>query len=115
RRIFSAEKQAMNPAHPFASFATGNLDTLSDRDGRAIRDDLLAFYQQHYSADRMTLVLAGNYDLQQLEQWAVQHFAAVPVRNTVSRSPNPPLFAEGQLPLDLTIEPVKEIRRLQFT
>ena len=63
----------------------------------------------------MTLVLAGNYDLQQLEQWAVQHFAAVPVRNTVSRSPNPPLFAEGQLPLDMTIEPVKEIRRLQFT
>lgn len=115
RRIFSAEKQAMNPQHPFASFATGNLDTLSDRPGSTIRDELLDFYAKHYSADRMTLVLAGNYELDQLQQWAEQHFATVPVRNTTPRQPNPPLFADGQLPLDLNIEPVKEIRRLQFT
>lgn len=115
RRIYSAEKQAMNPAHPFASFSTGNLDTLSDRDDSKIRDDLLAFYKEHYSADRMTAVLAGNYSLEQLETWATSHFSAVPVRQTTPRTQTPPLFGEGQLPLDMNIEPVKEIRRLQFT
>ena len=48
RRIYSAEKQAMNPVHPYAKFATGSLKTLEDRPDSLIRDELLAFYQQHY-------------------------------------------------------------------
>ncbi|MCD8522070.1 MAG: insulinase family protein [Saccharospirillaceae bacterium] len=115
RRIYSAEKQAMNPEHPYASFATGNLDTLSDRADSKIRDDLLTFYNNHYSADRMTLVLASKDPLDQLESWAKSHFSAVPDHQTVAREANPPLFIPGQLPLDMNIEPVKEIRRLQFT
>lgn len=115
RRIFSAEKQAMNPAHPYAGFATGNLDTLSDRPDRKIRDDLIEFYQQHYSADQMTLVLAGNYPLQQLQDWAKNHFSAVPKRDIQLADSRPPMFVPEQLPLDVNIEPVKEIRRLQFT
>lgn len=115
RRIYSAEKQAMNPANPYSSFSVGNLDTLSDRKDSKVRDDLIKFYDQHYSADRMTAVLAGNYPLDQLEQWAKSHFSDVPVRLTDKRPPSPPLFTKGQLPLDMNIEPVKEIRRLQFT
>lgn len=115
RRIFSAEKQAMNPEHSYASFSTGNLDTLSDRDGSKIRDELLTFYAEHYSSDRMTLVLAGNYSLEQLEQWAVSHFTDVPRATTTKTTSTEPLFVEGQLPLDMNIEPIKEIRRLQFT
>ena len=115
RRIYSAEKMAMNPQHPFSQFATGNLDTLSDREGDKVRDDLLEFYKKHYSAERMTAVVAGNYSLDQLETWARGHFADVPVHHTEPRSERPPLFKPGQLPLDMNIEPVKEIRRLQFT
>ncbi|MAK92122.1 MAG: peptidase M16 [Oleibacter sp.] len=115
RRIYSAEKMAMNPQHPYAHFATGNLDTLSDREGDKVRDDLVAFYKKHYSAERMTAVVAGNYPLDQLEQWARGHFADVPVHKTEPRAERPPLFKANQLPLDMNIEPVKEIRRLQFT
>lgn len=115
RRIYSAEKHAMNPEHPFSQFSVGTLDTLADRDGSRIRDELLTFYDAHYSADRMTLVLAGKHSLDELEQWANSHFSTVPKRVTTARAPRPSLFAEGQLPLDLNIEPVKEIRRLQFT
>merc|ERR1711879_1018245 len=42
RRIYNAEKQAMNPDHPYAKFSTGNLDTLSDRPDSKIRDELIA-------------------------------------------------------------------------
>lgn len=115
RRIFSAEKQAMNPNHPYASFSTGNLDTLSDRPDSRIRDELIAFYDQHYSADRMTLVIAGNYSLEQLSAWATAQFSDIPVRQTAPLHTDEPLFIAEQLPLDMTIKPIKEIRRLQFT
>lgn len=115
RRIYSAEKQAMNPNHGYAMFATGNLDTLADRENSNVRDDLLEFYQQHYSADKMTLVLSGNYPLRLLEAWAKEHFAAIPQHSTQDRNLSEPLFVAGQLPLDMNIEPVKEIRRLQFS
>lgn len=118
RRIYSAEKQAMNPDHPYASFATGSLDTLADRvgdNGGSIRDDLLSFYSNHYSADRMTLVLTGNFSINELRNLAKSHFSDIPVHQTLPHDTTQPLFLEGQLPLDMNIEPVKEIRRVQFS
>lgn len=118
RRIYSAEKQAMNPDHPYASFATGSLDTLADRDGDngdSIRNDLLSFYKAHYSADRMTLVLAGNLSLNELRELAKTHFTDIPKHKTQPRDLSQPLFLAEQLPLDMNIEPIKEIRRLQFS
>ncbi len=115
RRIFSAQKMAMNPEFGFSEFATGNLDTLSDRPDSKIRDELIHFYETHYSSDRMTLVIAGNYELDQLANWARGHFSTVPQRDVSFSRPDVPVFVPEQLPLDMNIEPVKEIRRLQFT
>ena len=114
RRIFSAEKQAMNPDHPYAKFATGSLTTLEDRPGSSIRDELITFYNQHYSANEMTLALIGNYDLDTLEQWTQQRFSAIPKRNIVAKAKRPPLYLQEQLPLDLQIEPIKELRQLKL-
>lgn len=115
RRIYSAEKQALNPKHPYAQFSVGSLDTLADRDGRSIRDELIQFYEQHYSADRMTLVLSGNFPLKQLERWVKARFADIPKRELTPSAQNEPLFAANQLPLDMHIEPIKELRRVQFS
>ncbi|MFT6189178.1 MAG: secreted Zn-dependent insulinase-like peptidase [Oleispira sp.] len=114
RRIFSAEKQAMNPAHPYAKFATGSLTTLEDRPGSAIRDELITFYNQHYSANEMTFALIGNYDLDTLEQWTQERFSAIPKRDIVVKAKRPPLYQQDQLPLDLQIEPIKELRQLKL-
>ena len=115
RRIYSAEKQAMNPKHPYSGFATGNLDTLADRENSTIRDELIEFYKQHYSANKMTLVISGNYPLSQLEAWTKHFFLDIPTQQTEPRPTPVPLFVPEQLPLDLNIEPVKEIRQLQFS
>ncbi len=118
RRIYSAEKQAMNPEHPYASFATGSLDTLADRagdDGRTVRDDILDLYEEYYSADRMTLVLAADLPLKELKALATTHFSSVPKRDAQPQENKEPLFLADQLPLDMNIEPVKEIRRLKFS
>jgi len=115
RRIFSAEKQAMNPEHPYAKFATGSLATLEDRPDSLIRDELLAFYQQHYSANEMSLTLIGNYDLDVLQQWTEEKFSAIPKRDVIAKTKRPSLYQQGQLPLDLQIEPIKELRQLKIS
>jgi len=115
RRIFSAEKQAMNPEHPYAKFATGSLTTLEDRPNSLIRDELLSFYQQHYSANEMSFTLIGNYDLDTLEQWTKEKFSAIPKRDVVAKAKRPALYQQDQLPLDLQIEPIKELRQLKLS
>lgn len=115
RRIYSAQKMAMNPKSGYSSFSTGNLDTLADRDNSLIRDELIKFYKTHYSSDRMTLVIAGDYDMTQLSNWARDLFSNVPKRDADFKRPNVPIFVADQLPMDMNIEPVKEIRSLRFT
>ncbi len=115
RRIFSAGKMAMNPDFTFSSFSTGNLETLSDRPDSKTRDELIRFYQTHYSADRMTLVVTGDYPLEQLEELAVTDFSAVVKRDTHFSRDDVPPYRAGQLPLDMVIEPVKEMRQLRFS
>ena len=115
RRIFSAQKMAMNPEFTFSNFSTGNLDTLSDRDDSKIRDELIDFYQTHYSSDRMTLVIAGDYELDQLGNKARNLFSDIPKRDVHFERPDVPVFVPEQMPMDMNIRPVKEIRELRFT
>jgi secreted Zn-dependent insulinase-like peptidase len=114
RRVYSALQQVINPEHPFSKFAVGNLDTLSDRDGSAIRDELIGFYRRHYSADVMNLAVLGKEPLPLLEQWVRARFEQVENR---SLQPTPiavPLFRPGQLPMRLDVEPLREERQLQL-
>src|SRR5690606_13444917 len=59
RRLYQVNKEVVNPRHPFAKFSVGNLQTLGDRDGVSIRQEIVDFYQSTYSADLMTLTLYG--------------------------------------------------------
>lgn len=113
-RNMSAFKQAVNPAHPYAQFSVGSLDTLADRPDDSVRDDLLAFYNQHYSANLMSLVVLGKEPLPVLKEWVTEIFA--PVRNIDAKplATNEPLFLADQLPARLDILPVKEQRSLSL-
>jgi len=60
RRYRAALQQTRNPEHPWSHFTVGNLDTLADRDGRPIFEDLRSFYDAHYVADNMILALVAK-------------------------------------------------------
>ena len=115
RRIFSASKLAMNPDFPYTQFSTGNLDTLANRPGSDVRDELIRFYETHYSADRMTLVITGDYPLEDLETLARTDFAEVPQHDTDYQRQQVPLYRQEDLPLDVRIRPVRELRQLRLT
>ncbi len=114
RREWDVYRELMNPEHPSAKFSVGTLGTLADREEHGVRDDMLAFYQQHYSAHLMNLVVLGRESLDTLEAMTRARFSAVPLRDTQIESSYPSLFAPDSLPASLEIKPEKELRQLSF-
>ncbi len=113
RRQFDILKQVLNQAHPYSKFSTGSLETLKDKEISA-RDAMLAFYQQHYSANRMSLVILGTESLDELEQLARTQFSAVENRQVATTEVTEPLFTPGSLPAKLGIKPLKARHELKL-
>lgn len=113
RRGLDVLQQAMNPEHPFSQFAVGSLETLADRPDSSIRDELLAFYDSHYSANIMRLVVLGEESLDELEAMVVPMFSPVPNKSFQHQNIDAPLFASGELPALLQIQPQATRRLLQ--
>lgn len=114
RRERDVFREIVNGDHPMSKFTVGNLDTLADRDGRPVRADLLQFYSDYYSADRMTLVVIGRESIAELEQLVLPLFAQVPKREAADHIEGEPLFAEGRLPLRVHIRSEKQEYRLDL-
>lgn len=110
RRTYQVHKETINPEHPFSQFSVGSLETLADKPGRAVRDDLIDFYRSHYSADKMTLVI---YDSQPLEaqQGLLSAFSKIPKVNW-QKPCWPPLLREQDYARFIYIRPVKDTRKL---
>ncbi|WP_277206833.1 insulinase family protein [Vibrio misgurnus] len=111
RRLYQVQKETINPRHPFSQFSVGNAQTLSDGDQSSIRDELLDFYQNHYSAKLMTLVLTGPQSIEQLTLWAENYFAHIPSPPRKLK-PLPPFVEREHTGILIQVEPIKELRKL---
>ncbi|HEX2861054.1 MAG TPA: insulinase family protein, partial [Lacunisphaera sp.] len=94
--------------HPANHFSTGSRETL----GGTTRDELLAFYRAHYSANTMTLALVGKASLDELEKWARTYFT--PIKNHALKPIDYPAdYLPPKAALRLVrMEPVKDLRLL---
>jgi insulysin len=117
RKSLEVFKSVINPKHPFSKFSVGNLDTLSKKDDQqhSLRDQLVTFYNEHYSANVMTLVVLGRESVGELEAMVSARFAEIPNTSKKINSIEEPLFSEGVLPLNLTIKPEKTQRILSLS
>lgn len=115
RRGYDVSKQVMNPAHPMAKFSVGSLESLSaDKDYEALRGDLIRFYDKHYSANNMRLVVFGAENLDQLQSWVESKFSAVENKNIRRQSIEAPLFDPSELPMQVDIKPYREMKTLSI-
>ncbi len=115
RRIFEATKQTVNPEHSFSRFFVGSLKTLADRPGSNVRDDLVSFYNQYYSANLMTLVVLGPQPVEELKQMVEARFNTIPNSDAKAFVDTAPLITDGSLPAKLAIRSVKDLRTLNLT
>lgn len=115
RRLYETMRETYNPDHPMSRFSVGNLQTLQDHGELKIRDALINFYQHSYSASRMRLVVLGKEPLPQLASWVTQYFASIADHPTTISRQMPPLFTSSQLPAELQLTPIREVRTLSLT
>ena len=109
------EADPRSSRHPLSRFLVGTAETLADRPGAAVRDDLIDFYERTYSSHLMKLVVVGREPLDVLEDWVRTRFSVVPRREFEPPRITVPLYPEGLLPARLDIEPIREIRSIALS
>ncbi|MEZ9058785.1 insulinase family protein [Vibrio pelagius] len=115
RRLYQVTKELVNPAHPFAKFSVGNIETLGDRNGQTIRQEILDFHQQQYSADLMTLTLSGNQPLDHMQSWVEQRFSSIVNHQRQGKKVDISIVGPESTGVQVFVEPIKEIRKLILT
>lgn len=118
-RLSQLSKSLSNPKHPYHHFSTGNLQTLRDepeKRGVKIRDAFIEFYERHYSANRMKLVVLGRENLDELESWVVDLFSEVKNKDLPkNRWDDVVPLSQEQLSTEIFAKPVMESRSLELT
>ncbi|KAF7511556.1 hypothetical protein GJ744_004144 [Endocarpon pusillum] len=118
-RLTQLSRTISNPKHPFSKFSTGNLETLRDlpeKRGVKIREKFIEFYEKHYSANLMKLVVLGKEPLDELEQWVDELFTGVKNKDLPENrwdGPEQP-FTKAELSTQIFAKPVMESRTLQM-
>ncbi|XP_034948180.1 insulin-degrading enzyme isoform X2 [Chelonus insularis] len=116
-RIEQIDRSSANPNHPYAKFGTGNketLDTIPKEKGTNVRDALLKFHEDWYSANIMALSVLGKENLDDLEKLVVKMFSEV--KNKEIEAPEWPEhpFNEDQFQHKWFIVPIKDVRKLKM-
>jgi secreted Zn-dependent insulinase-like peptidase len=114
RRGYDVYRQQINPQHPYAKFSVGSVETLANRPNDKVRDDLIEFYQTHYSADQMTLVVLGKESISELQKIVVNRFVQIPLREIKKHVVEVPLFTSKHLPFEVISQPVKDTRNMSM-
>ncbi|KAF2754860.1 LuxS/MPP-like metallohydrolase [Pseudovirgaria hyperparasitica] len=117
-RLNQLNKTLSNPEHPYCHFSTGNFKTLHDEPlarGVQIRDEFIKFYEKHYSANRMKLVVLGRESLDTLEQWVEELFSTVPNKNLPrNRWDHVSPYTKNELGMQIFTKPVTEMRSMDL-
>jgi insulysin len=105
---YSVQKDLAHPSHPFKNFSMGNSKTLSS----VSREVLQKFYQDHYSANLMHLIVISPLPLEQLKSLVVQDFSGIENKNKTpltltTRATN----IDQQI---VYIEPLRDLRTLDI-
>lgn len=118
-RLSQLAKSLSNPAHPYHHFSTGNLQTLKEdpeKKGVKVREEFIRFYERHYSANRMKLVVLGRESLDDLEQWVVELFSEVKNKDLKqNRWDGIEMLSKQQLLTEVLAKPVMESRSLEIS
>ena len=108
RRTWSARKKVFNPEHPITQFSIGNKETLADKADQSVRDAMVEFHNNYYSANIMTLAVLGKQSVDVLEQWVRALFSDISNKQIKAFEADVPLYADKSLPKLLEVKTLKQ-------
>ena len=104
-------REVVNPDHPQARFNIGSLETLGDD----VREALLEFFADAYSADQMVLVALAPEPLDAMARWIQPMFGQIENRNLGPAPITEPLFLDTKLPAVLSYQTIKDGYRVTYS
>lgn len=114
RRLAMLTLSTLNPEHPGTRFTGGNLETLSDKPGSLLHEELVRFHATWYSANLMKGVLYGPQSLDELEALARRELAVIPDRQAKVAVPTAPPATDNEKGVIIGVRPVRETRSLSI-
>ncbi|KAG7561204.1 Metalloenzyme LuxS/M16 peptidase-like [Arabidopsis thaliana x Arabidopsis arenosa] len=117
-RMHQLKKHLSREDHPYHKFNTGNIDTLHVRpeaNGVDTRSELIKFYEKHYSANTMHLVVYDKQNLDKIQDLVEEMFQEI--RNTnkeIPRFPGQPCTQE-HLQVLVKAVPIKQGHNLTIS
>ncbi|PKN39513.1 MAG: pitrilysin, partial [Deltaproteobacteria bacterium HGW-Deltaproteobacteria-20] len=114
RRLAMLTLSTLNPEHPGTRFTGGNLETLSDKPGSLLHEELVRFHGTWYSANLMKGVLYGPQSLDELEALARRELAVIPDRKATVAVPTVPPATDDEKGVIIGVRPVRETRSLSI-
>ncbi|XP_050230326.1 insulin-degrading enzyme-like 1, peroxisomal [Mercurialis annua] len=117
-RMNQLQKHLSDEGHPFHKFSTGNWETLNVRPkakGMDTRHELIKFYEENYSANRMHLVIYAKESLDKIQSLVDHKFQQIRNKDRSCLSfPGQPCKSEHLQILVKTV-PIKQGHRLKIT
>ncbi len=104
-------RQLNNPNHPDSRFGMGNLDTL----GEMTHAQAKGWFENHYSANLMHLVIISDLPLDELQELVVKDFSAIPDRQLRPFTVTGRRRGGRTLGRTLHIAPYQNVRELQLS
>ena len=109
-RQYMILKETGNPNHPNSAFSTGNAQTLSGIPQWALKN----WYQTHYSADQMHLVMISPLPIEEMRTIAITDFSKVPQLKTTAKQLPAELTSGNQRGHMIFVKPVKDIKQISL-
>lgn len=117
-RLYQLERSLSNPEHPYNRFSTGNYETLHTdpvAKGLDVREELLKFYKESYSANIMKLVILGRESLDTLQGWVVDRLSSVANTNTELPDYGVPLLTKSELGTLVKAKPIMDSKSIEVS
>ncbi len=110
-REYYVMKNLANPSHPFSRFNAGNAATLTNVE----REVLQKWYESHYSADKMRLIVYAPLPIETLKNLVTEDFKDIPTHETALPYPTEPALEKNTAGKIVYVEPIKDIKLLKLT
>lgn len=105
-RLFFVLKELTTPEHPFHYFSTGNKASLSNVSSGTLRK----WYEDHYSANLMHLVIYSNEPIETLKTLVVNDFQGIPNKHLKPYRTDIPIIPNDLKGSLIRINSIKDIR-----
>lgn len=110
-REYMVFKETGNPDHPNRLFSTGNSETLAKIPQNALKQ----WHLEHYSAERMHLVIYSPLPIEQIQETVVQTFSEVPKSTQDPVDTSGPLTSREQIGHISYIKPIQNRQTLTLS